>query len=314
MPRKPALHGDALIGTCIELLQLLSDSPTQTAPFAQTATLLQVSEDQLTSAVDTLCGLAHRQSGARVAVFIEDDTISLLGDVATFHAIRLSLQEGMVLAHVLNLLNIDASVRERVERAMLPLETVDAAPRPGTIGSVSIYGRFYQQIEIAIQDCVRLILTYRSSSDTAPRPRTVDPLAIKQDRDAAYLIGWDVEKDAQRLYRLDRVDNVVYTDDSVEIHPWENASIQQSLTAGALKAIVSFPSKEALEQAGWAGIADTDGDADQNGRTRATVYIADEEWLFDRVLGSGGQIIIESPSDLRQRLVGYAHRLTSRIS
>ena len=65
MPRKPALHGDALIGTCIELLQVLSDSPTQTAPFAQTATLLQVSEDQLTSAVDTLCGLAHRQSGAR---------------------------------------------------------------------------------------------------------------------------------------------------------------------------------------------------------------------------------------------------------
>lgn len=40
MPRKPALHGDALIGTCIELLQLLSDSPTQTAPFAQTAALL----------------------------------------------------------------------------------------------------------------------------------------------------------------------------------------------------------------------------------------------------------------------------------
>ena len=128
------------------------------------------------------------------------------------------------------------------------------------------------------------------------------------------MIGWDVEKDAQRLYRLDRVDNVVYTDDSVEIHPWENASIQQSLTAGALKAIVSFPSKEALEQAGWAGIADTDGDADQDGRTRATVYIADEEWLFDRVLGSGGQIIIESPSALRQPLVGYAHRLTSRIS
>lgn len=313
MPRKSTLRGDSLIGACVELLQLLSDSPNQTVPFTQTAALLQISEDELTSVVDTLCGLAHRQSGARVAVFIEDGSISLLGDVATFHAIRLSLQEGLVLAHVLNLLNIDDNVRERVERAMLPLEAVDAGRQPDTIGFVSVYGRFYQQLEIAIQDCVRIVLTYRSSGEAAPSPRTVDPLAIKQDRGGAYLLGWDVDKDAQRLYRLDRIDNVVYTDDSVVIHPWKDDGIKQLLASKSHKAVVSFPNKTALEQAGWAGIADTDGDADSNGRINATVYVADEEWLFDRVLGSGGSIIIESPTDLRQRLIDYAGNLSSHL-
>lgn len=313
MPRKATLRGDSLIGACVELLQLLSDSPGQTVPFAQAASLLQISADELRSVVDTLCGLAHRQSGARVAIFIEGDSISLLGDVATFHAIRLSLQEGMVLAHVLSLLNIDADVRERVEQAMLPLEAVDTQPKPDTIGFVSVYGRFYQQLEIAIQDCVRLILTYRSSNDAAPSPRTVDPLAIKQDADAVYLVGWDVEKDAQRLYRLDRIDNVVYTEDSVVIHPWKNDSIKQSLASASHKATVSFPSKEALEQAGWAGVVDADTSVDANGRVRATVLVADEEWLFDRVLGSGGQIIIESPAAMRERLVDYAQRLSSNL-
>lgn len=312
MPRKNTLRGDSLMGTCIELLQLLSDSPNQTVPRSQATAMLQVDDEGLQAAVDTLCGLAHRESGARVAIGLDSQTVSLLGDVATFHAIRLSLQEGMVLAHVLNLLNIEPGVRERVEQAMLPLEAVDTRPQPDTIGFVSVYGRFYQQLEIAIQDCVRIILSYRSSHELVPVPRLVDPFAIKQERDAIYLVGWDVNKDAQRLYRLDRIDNVSYTDDSVEVHPWERASITQSLKAGSTTAVVSFPSQEALEQAAWAGVADSKPSGDGDGRVLATVFVADEEWLFDRVLGSAGSIVIVSPANLRQGLVDYANGLLAK--
>ena len=313
MPKKNTLRGDSLTGSCIDLLQLLSDSPHQTIDRSRAAALLQVDDDELQAIVDTLSGLAHRESGARVAIAVDTDTVALLGDVATFHAIRLSLQESMVLAHVLNLLNIAPDVRDRVEQAMLPLESADIDTQPYTIGSVSVYGRFYQQLEIAIQDYVRIVLTYRSSHDAACVPRLVDPLAIKQDRDAVYLIGWDVEKDAQRTYRLDRIDDVLYTEDSVVTHPWTDADIKQSLTANSSKAIVSFPNKQALEQAGWAGISDYEAQGDASDRVLATVYVADEEWLFDRVLGSGGEIVIVSPAALRQHLVDYAHNLLSRL-
>ena len=54
--------------------------------------------------------------------------------------------------------------------------------------------------------------------DTRPRERLIDPLRIATHGDQTYLIAWDVEVDAQRSYRMDKIEGLALTDDSVERH------------------------------------------------------------------------------------------------
>ena len=54
--------------------------------------------------------------------------------------------------------------------------------------------------------------------DARPRERLIDPLRIATHGDQTYLIAWDVEVDGQRSYRMDKIEGLALTDDSVERH------------------------------------------------------------------------------------------------
>ena len=150
----------------------------------------------------------------------------LTGDVGRVLPLRLSAAEGAVLNHELESLGIEPQAAARIRRALLPKElgynqrVVDTVAR----------GSHWQQLNCAIQDGVRCRITYRSMDDARPRERLIDPLRIATHGDQTYLIAWDVEVDEQRSYRMDKIEGLALTDDSVERHMPASASLHESLS------------------------------------------------------------------------------------
>ena len=252
--------------------------------------------------VDIVSTLADRESGARIICECHDDRIILTGDAGRVLPLRLSAAEGAVLNHELESMGIDSRAAERIRHALLPEElgynqrVVDTVAR----------GSHWQQLNCAIQDGVRCRITYRSMDDARPRERLIDPLRITTHGDQTYLMAWDVEVDEQRSYRMDKIERLALTDDSVERHAPASASLHASLAQAKQGTKLLMP----LDMAGrldWAGIISID----PTGTDMATVTVryGSERWLFSQVIAAGGAIHILDDPALAKRLCDMAKSL-----
>lgn len=255
--------------------------------------------DEIVGLVSTL---ADRESGARVICECRDDRIILTGEAGRVLPLRLSAAEGAVLNHELESLGIEPATAARIRRALLPEElgynqrVVDTVAR----------GSHWQQLNCAIQDGVRCRITYRSLGDEHARERTVDPLRIVTNGDSMYLVAWDTEQDAQRRYRLDKIEEIILTDDSVERHHSTITTLQDSLAKAGREAKLAMP-LDLADRLGWAGITSVNR-ADEE-TAIVTVRYTSEAWLFSQVVAKGGAIRIMDDPALSKRLCDYAETL-----
>lgn len=255
--------------------------------------------DEIINIVSTL---ADRESGARIICECHDDRIILTGDAGRVLPLRLSAAEGAVLNHELESMGIDSRAAERIRHALLPEElgynqhVVDTVAR----------GSHWQQLNCAIQDGVRCRITYRSMDDQLPRERLIDPLCITTNGDQTYLNAWDVEIDEQRSYRMDKIEGLTLTDDSVERHAPSVTSLHDSLAQAkqSTKLLMPLDTAECLD---WAGIISID----PTGTDMATVTVryGSERWLFSQVIAAGGAIRILDDPALAKRLCDMAKSL-----
>lgn len=311
MPKRKKLKSGDLIDAALALLEMLSSSPGHRVAQADARRALGLDQQQLETVIETIGSLANQGTGSRAAIGRDADDITLQGDAAQILPLRLSTQENMVLGYVLGSLGIDDEVRERVGRALLPV--AERGTSHGTLGGTALYGAFYQRLVEAIDDGVRCRITYRSLSDAAPKTRTVDPLAMDSTEAAAYLIAWDVTADAQRRYRLDRIADVAYTDDSVTTHDWTRARVQETLRESPV-AVLRFPSEQYARYLGWDGLGRIKPvDRGASEEVYGEVRVSSETWLFDQVLATGGDVKIVAPAALRERLAAYGRALLDEV-
>lgn len=255
--------------------------------------------DEIIGIVSTL---ADRESGARVICECRDERVILTGEAGRVLPLRLSAAEGAVLNHELESLGIEPETAARIRRALLPEElgynqrVIDTVAR----------GSHWQQLNYAIQDGVRCRIAYRSLGDERARERTVDPLRIVTNGDSMYLVAWDTEQDAQRRYRLDKIDEIVLTDDSVERHHSTITTLQDSLAKAGREAKLAMP-LDLADRLGWAGITSVNR-ADEE-TAIVTVRYTSEAWLFSQVVAKGGAIRITDDPALSKRLCDYAETL-----
>ena len=89
--------------------------------------------------------------------------------------------------------------------------------------------------------------------DARPRERLVDPLRITANGDQTYLIAWDITVDEQRTYRMDKIEGLALTEDSVVPHAPDVASLRDSLarTQRSAKLLMPFDMAEHLDWASW---------------------------------------------------------------
>ena len=255
--------------------------------------------DEIIGIVSTL---ADRESGARVICECRDERVILTGEAGRVLPLRLSAAEGAVLNHELESLGIETETAARIRRALLPEElgynqrVIDTVAR----------GSHWQQLNCAIQDGVRCRIAYRSLGDERARERTVDPLRIVTNGDSMYLVAWDTEQDAQRRYRLDKIEEIILTDDSVERHHSTITTLQDSLAKAGREAKLAMP-LDLADRLGWAGITSVNR-ADEE-TAIVTVRYTSEAWLFSQVVAKGGAIRITDDPALSKRLCDYAETL-----
>lgn len=255
--------------------------------------------DEIIGIVSTL---ADRESGARVICECRDERVILTGEAGRVLPLRLSAAEGAVLNHELESLGIESETAARIRRALLPEElgynqrVIDTVAR----------GSHWQQLNCAIQDGVRCRIAYRSLGDERARERTVDPLCIVTNGDSMYLVAWDTEQDAQRRYRLDKIEEIILTDDSVERHHSTITTLQDSLAKAGREAKLTM-SLDLAGRLGWAGITSVNR-ADEE-TAIVTVRYTSEAWLFSQVVAKGGAIRITDDPALSKRLCDYAETL-----
>lgn len=72
-------------------------------------------------------------------------------------------------------------------------------------GDYSNYGDILDCLMIGIEDQVRVTLSYHSQSDTEPATRDVDPYHLVYHKGTLYLVGWAVEKEDFRNFKVDRI-------------------------------------------------------------------------------------------------------------
>ena len=136
-------------------------------------------------------------------------------------------------------------------------------------------------------------MKYRAASEDAPCERIIDPGYIEVAGDAAYLVAWNVVKGGQRSYRLDRIDSVELTEDSVIDHPFVRLSAAESLQKHGNTAKMRWSTQEAFDASTWAGIDRDSAKRNDDGTVEANVSYTSTPWLFDQVLAAGGELIIE---------------------
>ena len=142
--------------------------------------------------------------------------------------------------------------------------------------------------------------------DTQARERLVDPLRITTNGDQTYLIAWDVAVDEQRTYRMDKIEGLVLTDDSVVRHAPEPATLHDSLAQAERSAKLLMP-RALAERLDWLGIMSIE----PNGADCSTVNVryGSERWLLSQVIAAGGAIRILDDPALSERLCDMAKSL-----
>ena len=268
-----------------------------------------IKADELAQACDIIAMLADRESGARARVDERAGRLFLAGADGRISPLRLSLSEGLVLAHMIETATIDTETKRSIEAALLPFGA-DADLRD-SISSTSSPAPWIAAVTEVIAFGIRTELNYRSSSDDAPRVRTVDPQRVEVRAGSTYLVAWDIDKDEQRYYRFDRIIDMRKTDESVVVHEHnqdENENSGFGLAGKGRLVQVSLPTS-AAGYITWAGIAKRSVRKADPDRTILSVHVASDTWLFQQILASGGSIKIENDPELAEAFQNWAREL-----
>lgn len=296
------------LGGALDLLGALASAPGHRLSADDAARVSGCAASELPGLVERLATLSVRDTGARADIRLEGGFVIGGGEIGRIPPMRLDLEETAAMSRACSLMGLDPEALERIRAALFPLEGAEEAERPlllSTERATPLLRRLSEAIAIG----ARLRLSYRGNADPAPRWRVVDPLALVSERGGTYLKAWDVEKGAERTYRLDRVGACEDTGGSVEAHPKATGGIAESL-AGAPRVHLLFDDAQLAHTLGWAGLV---GGHQTDGGYAVDVACGDERWLFDQLLAAVGSIRITGPQAVAERFGAYASRLRAEL-
>lgn len=297
------LGRDEMTNLCLILLTSLTASTGGHIRVTDFCRKFGISSSQFERVFELLQSIADERTGARIAIVRDEDRVSLMGNAGAIEPVRLTAPEALALNQALERCNLDNRVRERIAAALapsrmrpqasasspaMPLRRILSRRRRGN----RLWGASAHEVSRRIRRC--------------PVRTNHRPGYIEVAGDAAYLVAWNVVKGGQRSYRLDRIDSVELTEDSVIDHPFVRLSAAESLQKHGNTAKMRWSTQEAFDASTWAGIDRDSAKRNDDGTVEANVSYTSTPWLFDQVLAAGGELIIEAPDELRAALITYA--------
>jgi proteasome accessory factor C len=274
-----------------------------------------------------MCGLPGYGPGDLIDLSFEGDTVSVNFDAGMSRPLRLTGAEATALLVALRALLDTPGVADgpgvadadAVRRAVAKIEAAAGQAQPAGVAvglgvrEGETTARSRRVVQGALTAGRALKMTYYTASKDQITERTVDPMRMLIVEGRGYLEAWCRRAEAVRLFRLDRIDEVMQLDEPTAPPPFAE---QTDTAAGLFR---ERPDHEVAQlvlapDARWVSeyypvekVTELDG-----GRLRIRMRYADHSWMVRLLLGLGGDVVVEEPSELASGLRERARRALSR--
>ncbi|CAN5144397.1 WYL domain-containing protein [soil metagenome] len=167
----------------------------------------------------------------------------------------------------------------------------------------------------AVRDGRAVTFTYRASGGQAPQERSVEPWGVVSWHGRWYLVGHDVDRGAERVFRLSRiVGEVKGVGEPGAVVPPGGVDLRAMAARMATEEPRDTARVALRPGAGWELRREATADAadpDRAGWTVVDLGFSDPERLADRVTGLGADAVVLSPPAAREAVV---RRLRARVA
>jgi proteasome accessory factor C len=285
---------------------------------AEAAADFGITERQLRRDLELLwmCGLPGYGPGDLVDLSFAGDTVTVTEDAGMRRPLRLTTAEATALLVALRALGdvpgmVDA---DSVRRATAKIENAVGDAGESTAVAVGLTEReetTTAAVRAAVERRRAVRIRYYTASRDAVGERTVDPMRLLLVEGRGYLEAWCRSAEAVRLFRLDRVEDVLELDEAAVPPPHARPTdLSQGLfrpapdqleatlllEPGALWIAEYYPVDEVIERA--------------DGTAEVRMRYADEAWIVRLVLGLGGHAKVLAPAELADAV---AHRARTAL-
>ncbi len=200
---------------------------------------------------------------------------------------------------------IPEPLRAEADRLAGGLDLAAAPPEP-----------WAASLQEAIDRRVEVTLEYRAVAEGGVSRRVVEPRVMFQRDGQWYLAAWNVAKEAEHLYRLDRIA-------SVEVGTRAFGEHRGPPTARYVRRNLFFESGTEVEVAlRFTGLSATVARQRHGGRAvvaddgsvSVRTRVSPGNFLVGHVLGHGGEASVERPLEVTERVAATARALLARYS
>ena len=281
-----------------------------------------VTERQLRSDLELLwmCGLPGYGPGDLIDLSFEGDWVRVTFTAGMVRPLRLTTDEAVALVVALRtLLELPGlAEREAVSRALAKVSaTAGHAAERVTPVAVSVDAR--EEALAVVRDGLErkraLHLHYYVPTRDERTERTVDPMRLLLVDGKWYLEAWCRRAEGVRLFRLDRVDDVVVLDEPAAPPPQaherdvDNGVYQPDPGSPAVRLRLSRSARWVADYYPVDSVAAVD---DPPGGLAVTVRTEDLAWARQLVASLGGEALVDEPADLAAQVAADARAALAR--
>ena len=199
-----------------------------------------------------------------------------------------------------------ASARERIVAALGRDPATDGLQITTASGDDSEVARVVSQ---AISEHKLLELEYYKENEDEFTSRRVEPYQLLNGQEGWYVHSFDVERDAPRSYRLDRIKSVTIADEVFEPRPGVEPDVRGWPKTGEVETSRAARVWISPERARWAKEDRRVVDELKDGAVVVEVHYAGEGWLTGEILKEAGDAVVLEPDDARTAVLEAAEAL-----
>jgi proteasome accessory factor C len=199
-----------------------------------------------------------------------------------------------------------ASARERIVAALGRDPATDGLQITTASGDDSEVARVVSQ---AIAGRLLLELEYYKENEDEFTSRRVEPYQLLNGQEGWYVHSFDVERDAPRSYRLDRIKSATVLDERFEPRDGIEPDVRGWPRTGEVDTSRAARVWISPERARWAREDRRVVEELSDGSVVVNLHYAGENWLSREILKEAGDAVVLEPEDARRAVLEAAEAL-----
>ena len=161
----------------------------------------------------------------------------------------------------------------------------------------------------AVRDRRPVTFGYRAAGRSMAQPRSLEPWGVVNRRGRWYVVGFDIDRQEQRVFRLSRVDGAVsFTGPPGSVTVPPGTDVRGAVMAWDTDAAPPRPCKLLVRAGVGYGLrrhpVTVTAAPDRPGWDLVELTFADTGWWGEHLASFGADVIVLEPSDLRDAVIG----------